>query len=133
MTEPRWRVGRKLGRTLYRDEICVGMVDTEVIAQAIVDRMNAAEVREPELPKLVFDRGIAIEELPWLVKDFDVLYRVAQRAIAQLAKTTVYADGNAMPCRLAVDDLGAQLERLAPAHEQIQATRRLYLGPLGDE
>jgi hypothetical protein len=42
-----WRVGRKLGRTLYRDEVLVGMVDTPEIATAIVDAMNAttAEAR----------------------------------------------------------------------------------------
>jgi len=38
-----WRVGRKLGRTLYRDEVCVGMVDTPEIALAIVHAMNERE------------------------------------------------------------------------------------------
>jgi len=125
MTEPRWRVGRKLGRTLYRDEICVGMVDTEVIAQAIVERMNAAEVREPELPKLVFDRGIAIEELPWLVKDFDILYRTA----LDVGLSIVEPDRATPPQR----QLIAQLNRLRPAFDQIQATKRLYLGLEGNE
>jgi len=35
-----WRTGRQLGRTLYRDEQLVGMVDTPEIAQAIVQAMN---------------------------------------------------------------------------------------------
>lgn len=39
---PRWRVGRKLGRTLYRDEVFVGSVDTPSIAHKIVETMNAA-------------------------------------------------------------------------------------------
>ena len=38
--EPRWRVGRKLGRTLYVDGVCVGMVDTTTLAEAIVYTMN---------------------------------------------------------------------------------------------
>jgi hypothetical protein len=38
--EPRWRVGRKLGRTLYVDGVCVGMVDTTTLAKAIVHTMN---------------------------------------------------------------------------------------------
>lgn len=38
----RWRVGRKLGRTIYRDDECVGMVDTPEIAAAIVAAMNGA-------------------------------------------------------------------------------------------
>jgi hypothetical protein len=39
----RWRVGRKLGRTLYRDDRIVGMVDTKEIAAEIVEAMNARE------------------------------------------------------------------------------------------
>jgi 8-oxo-dGTP pyrophosphatase MutT (NUDIX family) len=42
MTAPllRWRVGRKLGRTLYRDEVLVGMVDSPEIAMDIAVAMN---------------------------------------------------------------------------------------------
>lgn len=40
---PQWRVGTKLGRTLYRDGVCVGMVDTPEIAAEIVTEMNASE------------------------------------------------------------------------------------------
>lgn len=35
-----WRVGRKLGRTLYVDDVCVGMVDSPALAEAIVAAMN---------------------------------------------------------------------------------------------
>jgi hypothetical protein len=35
-----WRVGRRLGRTLYLDDECVGMVDTPEIAARIVETMN---------------------------------------------------------------------------------------------
>lgn len=35
-----WRVGRKLGRTLYVDDVCVGMVDTRALAESIVDAMG---------------------------------------------------------------------------------------------
>lgn len=38
----RWRVGRKLGRTLYRDEHCVGMVDTPELAAEIVSALNGS-------------------------------------------------------------------------------------------
>jgi hypothetical protein len=37
-----WRVGTKLGRTLYRDEVFVGVVDTPEIAAEIVAAMNGA-------------------------------------------------------------------------------------------
>jgi hypothetical protein len=40
-----WRIGRKLLRTLYRDDVVVGMVDTPEIATAIVEAMNAAEAK----------------------------------------------------------------------------------------
>lgn len=39
----RWRVGRKLKRTLYRDEECVGMVDSPEIAAEIVEALNGRE------------------------------------------------------------------------------------------
>lgn len=37
-----WRVGTKLGRTLYENDRVVGMVDTPEIAARIVNTMNAA-------------------------------------------------------------------------------------------
>lgn len=43
--KPRWRVGAKLGRTLYRDEVFVGTVDTREIAEEIVRTMNGAGER----------------------------------------------------------------------------------------
>lgn len=36
-----WRQGNKLGRTLYIDNVCIGMVDTPAIAKSIVAAMNA--------------------------------------------------------------------------------------------
>jgi hypothetical protein len=36
----RWRVGKKLGRTLYINDQVIGMVDTVEIAKAIVAAMN---------------------------------------------------------------------------------------------
>jgi predicted DNA-binding transcriptional regulator AlpA len=36
-----WRVGRKLGRTLYRNDVCVGLVDTPGLALEIVEALNA--------------------------------------------------------------------------------------------
>jgi hypothetical protein len=42
-TEPRWRVGNSLGRTLYLDDQFVGIVDTPALAHGIVSACNAAE------------------------------------------------------------------------------------------
>jgi 8-oxo-dGTP pyrophosphatase MutT (NUDIX family) len=38
--EPTWRVGNKLGRTLYKNDECVGMADTPELAQELVDAAN---------------------------------------------------------------------------------------------
>lgn len=35
-----WRAGRTLARTLYRDEVFVGVVDTAAVAREIVQTMN---------------------------------------------------------------------------------------------
>ncbi len=43
----KWRVGRKLGRTLYRGDECVGMVDTPEIAAQIVKAMNEVMKTSP--------------------------------------------------------------------------------------
>ncbi len=37
----RWRVGKKLGRTIYFDGECVGMVDSDIIAERLVKAANA--------------------------------------------------------------------------------------------
>ena len=50
MSEPKWRVGRTLGRTLYLNGQCVGMVDTKELATDIVDRMNGPQPPPRGLP-----------------------------------------------------------------------------------
>jgi hypothetical protein len=40
MSRPPWRVGRKLGRTLYLDEVCVGMLDDQQIAAVVVEGLG---------------------------------------------------------------------------------------------
>jgi hypothetical protein len=42
----RWRVGKKLGRTLYRDDSLVGLVDTADDAAEIVQAMNGEDSQE---------------------------------------------------------------------------------------
>ena len=41
MTEPLYRVGRKLGRTIYRNEKLIGIMDHELDAIYIVELLNA--------------------------------------------------------------------------------------------
>lgn len=64
-----WRVGRTLGRTLYRDEQCVGMVDTPELAAEIVKaldewaKLNEAVVAAAETAIIaVSQRDLAVAE-----------------------------------------------------------------------
>lgn len=51
-------------------------------------------------------------DVHWLVKDFDVLYRTADRELATLAE-----------CGIVVPSLAAQLERLRPAMRIIEGMK----------
>jgi hypothetical protein len=42
-----WRVGRKLGRTLYDGEVFVGLMETRELAEQVVEAMNGRE-RSPK-------------------------------------------------------------------------------------
>lgn len=42
MGEAQWRRGRKLGRTLYKNEQCVGIVDDADLAEEIVEAFRSA-------------------------------------------------------------------------------------------
>lgn len=44
----RWRVGTKLGRTLYRTEVLIGMIDTTEITTEIVKVMNGEAPNDRE-------------------------------------------------------------------------------------
>jgi hypothetical protein len=88
-------------------------------AEAISDARLAE--REPHLVALLSGPNRAVidlEHVPWLVKDFDVLYRTAERELASLAELGMVAP-----------DLRAQLDRLKPAMEQIEAVKARLRGP----
>lgn len=40
---PPWRVGRNLGRTLYLDDECVGMLDDARLARVLVEGLSLLE------------------------------------------------------------------------------------------
>lgn len=64
MAEPRWRVGRKLGRTLYIDDQCVGMVDTPELAAAIVGSLNGSSEWASDPCYAVATTGLGYCRLP---------------------------------------------------------------------
>lgn len=44
-----WRTGRKVGRTIYRDEVLVGVMDTPELAAEVVAALNE-RARADEMP-----------------------------------------------------------------------------------
>ncbi len=61
-----WRVGRKLGRTLYLNDEVVGMVDTSELAARIVDAMNVPSTHPKNVSKkdesddMTFDESVKL-------------------------------------------------------------------------
>ncbi len=41
--EPRWRVGRTVGRTVYLDDVLVGLMDTPELAAQVVAALNSGD------------------------------------------------------------------------------------------
>lgn len=66
-------------------------------------------------------RCIPIDSIPWLVKDFAVLYAAAQR-FANACHGRGEGGEGPYPAQLALD---AQLARLLPAYESCEAARRM--------
>lgn len=62
---PRWRVGTKLGRTLYRDGVCVGMLDTPELAREVVAALNAAPVSAATVEDRRCIHGIPMSDRAW--------------------------------------------------------------------
>lgn len=76
-----------------------------------------ADERRPTLLEWLRGRKpIAVEDVPWLVKDFEVLYRTAESALGQ-AMLDGYDTAH-------MRDLGRQLQRLAPAFGQAVEVKR---------
>jgi len=48
MTKPRWRVGTEVARAIYRNERCIGIVDSPEFAAEIVAAMNDASPNDRE-------------------------------------------------------------------------------------
>lgn len=125
-----WRVGRRVPRTIYdctdRD---IGRMDNAGDAQLAVACVNAAhargslglDARVPILSEVAALGAFDVDDVPWLVKDFDVLYSTAENLAGQLA-----LDGH-RGAHLA--DLVRQLERLRPAMDQIQTLKAALRRP----
>ena len=67
-----WRVGRSLGRTIYLDNACVGLVDTPELAASMVGSLNErhtlmarVEKLETELRRACFALGESCPICGW--------------------------------------------------------------------
>lgn len=78
----RWRIGAKLGRTLYMGDRCIGMVDTPGLAIMIVQAMNAVED----------GRSISPEQYERVVVNFRRESAEVVRLIGKLGKLYELAD-----------------------------------------
>lgn len=56
-----WRVGTKLGRTLYENEVFVGVVDTPEIAERIVRAMNSESPRQSQHQRRLLPGGLPFQ------------------------------------------------------------------------
>lgn len=108
-----WRLGNRVRRNIYdADDHDIGRMDTAELAAQVVGAVN--DERSPGLLDLLRIGGMPpqTEDIPWLVKDFDALYRAAEGAAVQ-AQLDGYDTAH-------VRDLLRQLERLKAAMRQIQ-------------
>ena len=75
----RWRVGTKLGRTLYLDDAVVGMVDSRELAASIVDAMNRTALPDEKQgqawPSPRLARDYALEECALLLDSCEGQHR----------------------------------------------------------
>lgn len=77
--------------------------------------------RKPELVQALGELRIDIDDVPWLVKDFHVLYRVAKAAV-ESAQKGVFITNELIALQI-------HLDRLAPAFQQCEAVRAGTLPP----
>jgi hypothetical protein len=96
-----WRTGTKVPQNLYEGDEPRGMLLDPLVAARVAAAMNG--------------RAFTVEDVPWLVKDFDVLYRAAKAAVDSIEGTTI-GIGAALA-------LSEQLARLEPAARHVLALK----------
>lgn len=96
MANENWRVGSKLGRTLYRDGICVGMVDSPEIAAEIVEAMDAVRARSANSVLVPADQLKALQD----ERDRLKAQAIEARALITTAATFLLCDPDAVDTAL---------------------------------
>ncbi len=115
----RYRVGRSLGRTLYRDDELIGLLDDRDVAKHIVDVLNHFDVMQGIVAQASRERDEAIQEA-------DAAGRVAERAIADATRVKRERD-EARRVVFAVGRLLAEVGKRAP-HAMKAAAEALEAG-----
>lgn len=137
MTTGRWRVGTKLGRTLYLDDQCVGMLDTPELAAKVVvamesearcaERLAAVEKQRDDLALVAMGRASAQSFYAEVEGR-----KAAEARCAELAKRCEALDDTcaaAQHARDAAQTRCAELEsELAELRERVAKADRLLHG-----
>jgi hypothetical protein len=58
MSDPRWRVGHHLGRTVYLDDELVGLMDTPELGALVVGALNGPVIDREALLSLLDDYAV---------------------------------------------------------------------------
>lgn len=77
-----WRTGSKLGRTIYRDGVLVGMVDVPDVGAEIVATMNDAGKARAELEALRTEHARFVAQLTGEIEKLNALQRAHGEAAA---------------------------------------------------
>ncbi len=102
----RYRVGRSLGRTLYRDDELIGLLDDKDVAKHIAEVLNHFDVMQGIVAQASRERDEALEEA-------DAAGRVAERAIADATRVKRERD-EARRAVFAVGRLLAEVDKRSP-------------------
>jgi hypothetical protein len=95
VTTPTYRVGRHLGRTIYRHNQLIGVMDTPEDGRLVVDALNAAERIPATIAALAADCGCPCRTEPiQITRHTDVCSaRQAARRLADTIDDERYAVG----------------------------------------
>lgn len=59
-----WRVGRKVGRTVYDGDTLIGVMDTPALAARVVEAVNASAAAPPAAPPTTGEAPATFDHLP---------------------------------------------------------------------
>ncbi len=131
--EPQYRVGRKVGRTIYRNDVLIGVMDTPELAQLAVDGMTdrdcghdleAIQRQGAELARIIRERDGASTLAGDLVDKLDEARTERDRLARELETLTAVALGNKQHVAYITEyaqGVEVERDRLADTVRQVRA------------